>query len=362
MKDKYFFKLNPSRVWRTYIGGLLLDELTGKENPQDGHYPEEWILSATQAFNAGRENLIEGLSILSDTFPSVSLKELCYIMPEQMLGLEHSKHYGSNPGVLVKLIDAAERLTIQVHPDSSNALRLFSSAFGKTECWHVLGGRSIDGSKPCIFLGFREGIKREYWQRMFKTQNIDGMLECLNKFEVLEGDTYLVNGGVPHAIGAGCLLLEIQEPTDYTLRVERTTSAGLAVPDSMCHQGLGFERMFDCFDYQGYSAREVLLRWKLAPKIIENGSRHICKQLVGYEDTPFFKMEYLEVSSSLAICTSQFSGIYVVQGDGEVYCENQSTRFSKGDQFFIPSHGKEVVIKTNSIVRFFRFYGPKVIS
>lgn len=60
---------------------------------------------------------------------------------------------------------------------------------------------------------------------------------------------------MPHAIGAGCFLVEIRAPTD-TIRVERTTPSGFAVADSMCHQGLGFEKMFECFHYEPHSRGE----------------------------------------------------------------------------------------------------------
>ena len=77
------------------------------------------------------------------------------------------------------------------------------------------------------------------------------MLEWMHCIEVHKGDTVLIQGGVPHAIGAGCFLAEIQEPTDYTVRTERITPSGLKVADTMCHQGLGFQKMFDCFHYEG---------------------------------------------------------------------------------------------------------------
>ncbi len=66
------------------------------------------------------------------------------------------------------------------------------------------------------------------------------MLDSLHKVPLTEGEVLLIEGGVPHAIGSGCFLIEIQEPTDYTLRVERTTVRGETLPDTACHQGAGF--------------------------------------------------------------------------------------------------------------------------
>ena len=144
-------------------------------------------------------------------------------------------------GVLTKLIDSAERLTLQVHPDKPTALRLFRSQYGKTECWHILSGHPVNGEEPCIYYGFQPDMTRARWEALFHAQDIPGMLAGMQKYPVHPGDTILIEGGMPHAIGAGCFLVEIQEPTDYTIRVERTTPSGFAVADSMCHQGLGFE-------------------------------------------------------------------------------------------------------------------------
>ena len=176
----------------------------------------------------------------------VSLAQFIDENPEEILGKKHYAKYGNKLGVLVKLIDSAERLTIQVHPTREKARELFDSQFGKTECWHILGGREVNGEKPCIYFGFKEGITREHWKDVFDRQDIPAMLDCLHRFEVKPGDTFLIEGGIPHAIGAGCFLVEIQEPTDYTVRTERVTPAGLRVADFMCHQG--------CYGYEGKDA------------------------------------------------------------------------------------------------------------
>ena len=88
-------------------------------------------------------------------------------------------------------------------------------------------------------------------------------------YTVKKGDTFLIEGGIPHAIGSGCFLVEIQEPTDYTVRNERVTPAGLQISDFMCHQGLGFDKMFDCCEYEGYTIDQIQDRWNIK----RNGDR-----------------------------------------------------------------------------------------
>jgi len=329
-------RLDNPRAWRTYLGGSALSALHG-EAGKDDHFPEEWIMSVVAARNAGREHIHdEGLSHLMDT--GETLKDWLAQDAVAALGEAHAQRHGAHPGVLVKLIDSAERLTVQVHPDQPTARALFNSAFGKTECWHILGGHTVDGEPPCIYLGFVPGTTREQWQALFEAQDIPGMLSCLHRFPVQVGDTVLIEGGVPHAIGAGCFLAEIQEPTDYTIRVERTTPSGFPVADFMCHQGLGFERMFACFHYDGLPRETVRERWFIKPRLTraQAGGRTIT--LIDATDTPMFAMRRVQVQGSFTLTmTPRFSGLYVLSGEGTLACEGDEQRIGKAEQYFLPA-------------------------
>ena len=148
------------------------------------------------ARNPGREDILEGLSVLEET--GVAFRDYLKKDPEGLLGKGRK-----DTGMLMKLIDAAERLSVQTHPSREKAMRYFNSPFGKTECWHILGGRSIDGQAPYVDFGFKAGVTRGKWTDLFCRQDIQGMLDCLHRIEVKPGETYLIRGGVPHAIGAG---------------------------------------------------------------------------------------------------------------------------------------------------------------
>ncbi|NLV58541.1 MAG: mannose-6-phosphate isomerase [Clostridiales bacterium] len=353
-------KLDNPRAWRTYLGGSLLSALHD-EAGEDGHFPEEWIMSVVAARNAGREEIVgEGLSHLVET--GETLKEWIQADAEAILGGEHVKQHGSQPGVLVKLIDSAERLTIQVHPDRQTARTLFGSPYGKTECWHILGGRDMNGEAPCVYLGFVPGITREKWRMLFEAQDIPGMLACLHRFEVKPGDTVLIEGGVPHAIGAGCFLAEIQEPTDYTIRVERTTPSGFPVADFMCHQGLGFERMFDCFHYEGLSRDQVQQRWFLTPMLKQEQAGGQVHTLVGYEHTPMFAMRSIQVQDALELsCPPQFSALYVLSGEGQLVCAGSDQPIRKAEQYFLPAGVKHVHLTAapGKQMRILQCFGPE---
>ena len=347
-------KLTGERAWRTYLGGALIDRLHGKVG-EDSHFPEEWIMSVTECRNAGREDVRgEGLTRLygTDKFFADYIKE-----NPAVLGRAHYEKYGANTGVLIKLIDSAERLSIQVHPDKEKARKYFHSEFGKTESWHILGGRPED--HPCIYLGFREGVDRALWQEVFDRQDIEKMLGCLNRIEVSPGDTYLIRGGVPHAIGAGCFLMEVQEPTDYTIRTERTTVSGFHIADEMCHQGIGFENMMDCFTYEGATPEETIEKYKLKPRREGNG---VVTSLIRYDDTPYFALRSIELNAGDTLRMEKsdvFCGLYVLCGKGRAESDGVSADIAVGEQYFVPAN-TEVSFVAEEPLRIARFFGPKV--
>lgn len=357
--------LDHQRVWRTYTGGGRLNRFLNQQ--RGDHFPEEWILSMTEARNAGREQPGEGLSMLKER-PGISLKELVESDPQHYLGGQaDSSGSGRLPvgtglpenraGVLVKLIDAEERLTVQVHPDRQKAQQLFHSPYGKTECWYILDDGKEGEGKPCVYLGFREGISRKLWKELFDRQDIEGMLSMMHRFEVKKGDMVLVQGGVPHAIGANCFLAEIQEPTDYTIRIERVTPAGFAVADELCHQGLGFDRMFDCFSYEGLSEEEARRRWFVPAKSLDMYK----KKLIGKPETSLFSLYEITAEERYDLdCGQNFCGIYLLEGEGKLECGAGSITVKAPEQVFVPATctGLTVLPKPGAKMRLLQFFGP----
>lgn len=360
MRKKHPIRLDNPRVWRTYIGGQLLDKLHGKEDAVISHFPEEWIMSLVSARNADREEIPdEGMSRVLNS--GKTLKTLIEEDPMFYLGKAVDQN-DTDLGVLVKLIDSAERLTVQVHPDKQTALELFNSEYGKTECWHILGCRKIDGEEPCVYFGFKPGIERAYWEELFKRQDIPGMLAQMQRIPVSEGDTILITGGIPHAIGAGCFLVEIQEPTDFTIRIERVTPSGFHVDDRLCHQGLGFERMFDCFHYEGMT-QEAIRKQSFIPASTEfETSQGSLRTLIGYDSTKLFMMQEIVAVSELALpAVDEFHGLYVLEGNGKIRCGDHVLPAEKTAQFFVPVNCGEYMIcpEPEKPMRVLRFFGPQ---
>lgn len=361
--NNQFIKLDSPRAWRTYIGGRKLDQIHGIDSSNDSHFPEEWIMSMTVARNTGREEFKdEGMSHLVD-YSNLAFKDLILSDPSYYLGDSFYSKYGSTTGVLVKLIDASERLTVQVHPTKEKARLLFNSNYGKTECWYVLDDKEVNRIKPCIYIGFKKGITKEIWKDLFDKQDIQGMLSWMHKIPVKKGETILIKGGLPHAIGQYCFLVEIQEPTDYTIRIERTTPAGFKISDFMCHQGIGFDRMFDCFNYIGMSEQEIRDNYFVKPIEKYNDKNNSITTLIGYETTDLFKLDRIDVQNEINIeSSSSFGGIYVLEGEGTIINANSTFEIKKGNQFFLPCKlGNWKIINKNSNKKLTVLYfkGPK---
>ena len=234
-------KLRPNRVRRSYLGGSRIDAFC--RIPDSGRTgagasvprPEDWLASTTQAFNGTEEIKGEGLGRLED-------------------GRLVRDAVGPLP-ILVKLLDSDERLVVQAHPTVPCARRLFHSPVGKTECWYVLPGTAPDA---CVHLGFKPGITRSAWENAVTSHAGAGDVTAfLHRVPVAPGDFVFVDGGVPHAIGGGCFLVELQEPSDLMVVAERFTPSGRRIPDAKMHGGAGWERMFDVYEYEGRSYEET---------------------------------------------------------------------------------------------------------
>ncbi len=331
-------KLAYNRVWRLYFGGKLLDEFRGETAP-DGNFPEDWIASVVCANNPDRPDKPENEG-LTKTDGGIYLRDYIEENPLLSLGETIYNKRGSDFGVLTKFLDSSERLPVQVHPDKKAAKELFRSDYGKTEAWYILGGRNTDGEEPYILLGFKEDVTKEQLKELFDKQDIPAMTELMNKIPVHPGDVFLIAGGTPHAIGPGCFLIEIQEPTDYTISLEKCNTLGEKMPDFLCHMGLGFDKMFDCFNYIKYSYDEVLSLYNLKPEQLCNNDNYSLTQLIGYENTPCFSLRKAVIKKRFIKDNFGFvpSALVCIDGKGRI----GDLEIKKGDSAFVPANAKNI--------------------
>ena len=347
----------PNRVWRTYSGGALIDKWKKAQEAIDGSLPEEWIMSTIAARGKNRPEK-EGLTNVETPLGVISLNELIASNLDVFLGKTVAEKFGTT-GVLIKMLDSKERLTIQVHPDKEYARTMFNSEFGKTESWYILGGREIQGEKSSIYLGFQEGVTPEIWRDLFIKQDIKGLLDCLHRFEVQPGDAFIIYGGVPHAIGSGCFLMEVQEPTDYTMRVEKITPGGLAISEDLIHQGVGEENMLKCFHFDCYSFEEATKRWKITPQIIESSESFTHKTIFNSKHTDCFGLSKLNLDGEFIMKGngSFFVGV-IYYGEVTITCGGQNYSFSQGDEIFFPAAIETIIWRTTIPTKVLLCYPP----
>ena len=233
--------LGPNQpVGRPYHGGAGIARLRGLPFDRDD-VPEDFVASTTEVI-AGNG---VGLTVLDD---GRTLREHIAADPEAFLGPDHVTRLGADPGLLIKLLDTAERLFVHFHPDDEFAARHLNCRYGKTEAWYILGTDDAPGE---VYLGFAREVTPAEVRDWVDRQDADGMLAAMNRLPVQAGDTVFVPGGLPHAIGAGLTLVELQEPTDFSLLLEWS---GYGVGRDDADLGLGLDVALSALDRSAWPA------------------------------------------------------------------------------------------------------------
>lgn len=316
-----FFEKN--RVFRVYLGGKLFSDFFG-DNSEDSFYPEEWVCSSTKALNEGSTDVNEGISKIKDT--NIFFDELLKEEKALMLGSRESLD------VLVKCLDSAIRLPVQAHPDKAFSKAHFNSDFGKAESWLVLATRE----DACIYFGFKDGVTENDLRKAVEDSETDrtAMENLLNRIPVKSGDVYFIPAKAVHAIGYGCLILEVQEPTDFTIQPERWCG-DYKLSDAQMYLSLDKDTALSVFDYS-YNLGRVEKECKKTPEILYEKSGVVKECLIGKSDTPCFGVERYKINGGETeeLCAPC---IYVVtDGEGSLCGEGYKKEIKKGDYFFMP--------------------------
>jgi mannose-6-phosphate isomerase len=342
MKIPDILLLPPNRVWRTYLGGKTLDALENKENPADGHYPEDWIASTTRANNRGRENQKEeGLSTIQIEGQKILLKDLFSDFPEETLGTRHAQKYGPNTQFLLKFLDSSIRLHIQCHPTAEFARKYLMSPSGKTEAYIILGTRE-EVEKPYVYLGFQHPMQKEEFKNAIVRQDIDRILSCFGKIDVKLGEVFLVPGGVPHAIGEGVFMVEIMEPTDFSVRIE-FERGGYVLPEEARFMGKGIDFGLSTFHFEKISVEEVRKKHFLHPRMIRQYNAFSTEySLIDEQATRCFRVKRLCLAGSLEKREESFYIGIVTRGTGIVSSHDVTYEIRTGDRFFVPFQTDQV--------------------
>ncbi len=198
------FKANidHSRPW----GGRKLLALKGIESPAELTAGESWEVSV----NSQLPSVIAG-----GAYDGQLLSDLVARMPNEILGQKLINRYGPVFPVLLKLLDANEHLSVQVHPPTAYAQEKHGDAFGKEEAWYVLPG-SEDG---ILYLGLAAGVKLKDFEAIIRSGAEFELSQVMNEVRVQPGQCFFLETGTLHALGKGTQIVEIQRDSNRTYRV-----------------------------------------------------------------------------------------------------------------------------------------------
>ena len=321
-----------------YRGGENIADLRGTDGRD--WYPEEWLASTTPRFG----ETVDGLSALPD---GQLLRDAIAADPDAWLGAEHVAAYGADPAVLVKLLDAGERLPVHVHPDREFARRHLDCPYGKTEAWVVI---KVEGEGPHVYLGFREDVEAQALRKLVDTQDSQGFLDLMHKLPVAVGDTIVVPSGTPHATGAGVFVVELQEPSDFSILLEHApfdidgTNKG--------HLGIGFDLALEAVNRSAVDAVEIDT-WRGFVDLDSTGNAPQ-KTLADIAD-PYFRADLVRPGpprsrplgpEPSATVPAGFGVVVVLDGSGELTGSKsgESIQVTAGDVLALPHAAGDVTV------------------
>lgn len=301
-------KLKQNRVGRTYLGGSRIGAFTGErwDGVTDTPHPEDWLASATGVINDGVE---EGIGLTEDG------RRIPEIVGNATLP------------ILLKLLDSDERLAIQVHPTADFAKQYLGSDFGKTECWYFLDC----APNACVYLGFQTGVTRQDWADAVRRQDVSALLAMLHRIPVKKGDFVFVDGGMPHAIGGGCFMIELQEPSDLMIVAEYTTVSGRRLPEYRRDMGLGEALALDMYGWRTWDEQELTHTY--CRHLEPCADRAVC--VVDSKMTDRFRMHLLCGNASLRL-QRPFAVAVVTAGSGSI----SGRAAHRGDRFFLANESE----------------------
>lgn len=291
-------------VW----GGKRLKEHWNKSAEGDV-IAESWELSCHR----------DGCSVVSNgEFEGLALSEVLRLHPEY-LG-ENGKKFPFFP-ILIKLIDAEQNLSIQVHPDDEYALAN-EGQYGKTEMWYIVDSTEGGG----VYCGFRKPMAKEDVEKCLR----DGTIcEELNFIPVHKGDCLFIPAGTVHAICGGLLICEIQQNSSLTYRLydyERKDQNGNLRP-------LHIDRAIEVID------SEQLCRPNADCRRLDEHNRLLaqCEYFTAKEIKP-------EGEYRMQVGGDSFVSFTVVEGKGRIACNGMELECDLGDTVFVPASSGEVVL------------------
>ena len=307
--------LPPHQIDHFYLGGDRIKALRG--GPGGPRRPEEWIASVTT--RAGEPGV--GPSVLPD---GTLLADRLAADPDGWLGKDHVDRYGAGLELLVKLLDAGQRLPVHVHPDRSFARRHLGLAHGKTEAWVV-----VDAEPGAVVgLGLKTALTQRELLDLVRSHDSAAILSAVHTRPARPGDGILVPAGTPHFIGAGVLVVEVQEPTDLSIVLEWEDLA--LDGDADGHLGLGFETALGAVDLTVWDAGEVDRMVRQLPP----GATGLTTALPDAAD-PYFRASWVDAGNGVVV-EAGLGVLVVLAGEGSLTTDCGRLSLRRGDVVLVP--------------------------
>lgn len=300
---------------------------------------EAWIGSVTHVANPPKDKPYYGCSeVVLPTGERKFLFEAIAEDPQAVLGEKHMAQNGQGLGMLIKYLDAQRQYGLQCHPTREWAKMMWNSPYGKEESWFVIGTRDDTAEPAYILLGFKEGVTRADWEKEYYKGDIRALEKLCHKIPVKEGDAYFVAGGCPHALGEGCFVIEVQEPSDITLGA---TPYSLLDPKYKARESAEVydERLLGAYVYEGCSYDENLAK-RLAPReVFRSGAWGSESFVIGPKHAGYFSFTELKVAAG-QIAPLRRTGFpqvgIVLAGEGKLLFDGGEMPVSKAAEIFIP--------------------------
>ena len=298
------------RIWggeklKTVLNKPITSSITG----------ESWELST-----------VEGdVSIVSNgALKGKSLTELIDNFPEEVLGTAVYKKFGKQFPLLFKYLDAKTDLSIQVHPNDELAKKRHNS-FGKTEMWYIM--QADENAR--IIVGFKEKSNAAEYVSHLESKTLLDLLEEVN---VKTGDVFFLETGTVHAIGAGLVVVEIQQTSDITYRLydfDRVDADGNL-------RELHVDLALDAINYDKVETHKNYVK-----------ETNKSNEMV---NCPFFTTNFLPLIGEISVSKNKnsFTVYMCTEGNFEINFDHQTSSFSKGDTILIPAFLNEFSIKGNA--------------
>lgn len=299
-------------AFKDYIwGGTRLRDDFKKECDFD-KIAESWELSCHK----------DGASTIANgEYAGLTLSEYIEKCGKEVLGANCERF--ENFPVLIKLIDAKDNLSVQVHPDNEYAQRV-EGEYGKTEMWYV-----VDADEGASLLyGFKKEISKEEFKSRIENNTL---LEVTNSVPVKKGDVFFIRSGTLHAIGKGILIAEIQQNSNTTYRIYDYGRVGKDGKPRELH------------------INKALDVTKLSPAVPYPETETIQKD--GFTEKLLSKCEYFTVynlhinsSAEMYVDESSFVSLLFLTGNAEITAGNEKLSVKKGDSVFFPAKAGKITV------------------